>query len=125
MAQYGVAFIGWFLWTILLLSIAKNKTDALSQRFNWGKYLYENADNWVVSLVSMLPLVWYMEDICSLLTILVHYTGAEWSWPVMEINYMGCGILSELLYFLVEWGLNKKATLVKVAHTPAQSPPGQ
>lgn len=119
MFEYIVAFVGWFVWNLALFTISKNKNDALEIPFPYKKYFNETWDNWLFSLSCILPMVWYMEDICSIFTSVVHKFGGDWSWPVYEINYMGCGILAELLYFVIEWVLNKKATLLKGLHKEA------
>lgn len=127
MEEFGFSLFGWVLWTVAMYSYAKNKTDALKQKFDWPQYRYENADNWAVSFLCIFPLTWWMEDICSMLTMLSHHlpgVSETFTWPVWKINYLGAGVLAELVYFGIEWIFNRKATLVKWVHKTDTPPAG-
>lgn len=119
MKEYGFAFFGWFLWTVVLWSFSKNKSDAVKQPFDWRGYFKETGDNSAVSFLCIFPLVWWMDDICSGVTFLLHYVPGvpeTFTWPVLDINYLGAGVLAELVYFGVEFIFNRKATLIKWVH---------
>lgn len=125
MKEYGFAFFGWVLWTVACLVIAKNPSDKAKIRFDWKGYFWETGDNSAFSFLMIFPLVWWMDDICSMLTMLSHKMPGvpeTFTWPVWDLNYLGAGPLAELAYFGIEWLFTKKATLIKWMHKNDDTP---
>ena len=94
--HYLLAIAGWVLYNLLILNVSKDKLDEQDKQFNWKTYKRKHWDNWAFTLLLSPFLVYYMKDIVILFS---EWLGRDI--PQLEIYYIGCGVLTEVIYFLL------------------------
>lgn len=114
--NYIIAFFGSIIYNVVLFSIAKNKCDKEDIEFPYGKYLKQNWDNWAVTLLCAPILVWYLDDIVALINFLFTHFNINVQLPMLEVYYLGAGVLSELILFGIFKLLGLKESLVAPVH---------
>ena len=94
--HYILAFGGWFLYNLLIFNVSKDKLDEANKPFHWKTYRNKQWDNWLFTFCLSPFLVYYMSDILVLF--------GEWlerDIPELEVYYLGCGVLTEVIYYLL------------------------
>ena len=94
--HYALAFFGWFLYNLLIFNVSKDKIDNDGKRFNYKSYIGKYWDNWLFTFCLAPVLVYYMQD----LTVLFG-KWLEKDIPELEIYYLGSGVLTEVIYYLL------------------------
>lgn len=112
--NYVIAFFGSILWNFALFSIAKNKCDKEDIEFPYMKYCKANWDNWTLTTLCAPIMVWYLVDIVALVNYLL--TNLNVQLPMLEIYYLGAGVVSELILFGIFKLLGLKESLVAPVH---------
>lgn len=100
--HYIIAIAGWVLYNFFIFSKTKDASDDKGVYFNYKKYINKQWDNWAFTLLLAPVLVYYMDDIRMLVGL---WLGRDV--PHYEIYYLGCGVLTELIYY----GFSKMASL--------------
>lgn len=98
--NFLIAFFGSVVYNIILFVFAKDNCDKEGKPFPYLVYARMNWDNWLLTFCVAPIVVWYLADI---LTLINHFFGL--SMPVLEVYYLGAGVLVEVMYF----GLTKLA----------------
>lgn len=114
--DYLIALFGSIIWNYALFSIAKNKCDAVEMDFPYRKYLKFNWDNWLLTALCAPVLVWYLADIVSMLNYLFTHFNINVQLPMLEVYYLGAGVLSELILFGIFKLFGLKESLVAPVH---------
>lgn len=99
---WAIALFGWLGFNVLIFYMEKNKADDKDEHFDYKHFYETHWDNWLVTLLFAIPIVYYGPQIHNAI---MHLTGWEFKWH--DIFYAGPGIFVE---FLV-WGIkeiNKK-----------------
>lgn len=109
--DYIIAFFGSLVYNVILFSRAKDNCDKEGIEFPYKKYFKMNWDNWLVTALFAPILVWYLADIVGLVN---HWFN--WSLPVLEVYYLGAGVLVELAMFGISKLLGWKDTWVAPVH---------
>lgn len=94
--HYVLALGGWFLYNLLIFNVSKDRLDERDKPFHWDAYKAKHWDNWLFTFCLAPVLVYYMSD----LTVLF----GEWlekDIPELEIYYLACGVLTEVIYYLL------------------------
>ena len=94
--HYILAIAGWILYNLLILNVSKDKLDDVNKHFHWKSYKRKHWDNWAFTLLLSPFLVYYMSDIVTLFS---EWLGRDI--PKLEIYYLGCGVLTEVINYLL------------------------
>ena len=94
--HYALALFGWFLYNLLIFNVSKDKVDNENKRFNYKAYVSKHWDNWLFTLCLAPVLVYYMADL-----IVLFSQWLERDVPELEIYYLGSGVLTEIVYYLL------------------------
>lgn len=94
--NYVLAAYGWVIYTILMFVLSKDKYDNESKKFDYYKYLSQNFDNWVLSLLLVPVMAHFAQDI---------WLGAmdyfEKTWDFRKPYYLLVGALVEIIYWAI------------------------
>jgi len=94
--HYFLAVIGWVLYNLLILNVTKDKLDEEDKKFVWKSYKSKHWDNWAFTFLLAPVLVFYMQDI---IVLFGHWL--EKDIPKLEVYYLGCGVITEVIYYLL------------------------
>ena len=94
--HYLSAFAGWFLYNLLIFNVSKDKLDDQDKPFHWRTYKKKHWDNWLFTFCLSPFLVYYMSDI-----LILFGQWLERDIPQLEVYYLGCGVLTEVIYYLL------------------------
>ena len=94
--DYLFGFLGWVIYEVYKFKSDKDKDDALDIKFDVAKWFDKEWDNALFSFLLIPVLVYYLDDILALISL---WMGKDI--PMYEVYYLGCGVLTELIYFLM------------------------
>jgi hypothetical protein len=104
--DYVLALAGWLLYNFFLFTTHKDITDAQDKDFDYKAYAHKNWDNWLFTFLLAPVLVYFIVDIVDILANLFNTEIVFY-----EIYYLGCGVLTELIYIGIERLRNLKNKL--------------
>lgn len=93
-----IALFGWLGFNVLIFYMEKNKADDEDRHFNYQHFVDTHWDNWAVTLLFSVPIVYYGPHIHEAI---MNLTGWDIKWHNMF--YAGPGIFVEILV----WGLKE------------------
>ena len=100
---WALAFCGWLGYNILVFYIEKNAADDLDKPFDYIHYYNTHWDNWIVTFLFAIPIVYWGPDLHSgiISKLFVSIGGVEIPWN--NAYYAGPGVFVEMLV----WGYKK------------------
>lgn len=97
-SRWLIALSGWFGYNLLVWFFQKQTADRKGQRFDYRHFASTHVDDWIVTFVFCVPIVYYgpliHEFIMAVLNLYV-----DWHIKWYDIFYAGPGPLVEFLYF--------------------------
>ena len=103
---YVLSAYGFLIYTVLMFVMKKDEYDDADESFSVKKYLRQNWDNWLLSLILVPIIATKAEDIW-----LASMDIVGKSWRFFVIYYLGVGAIVELLYTGIKWIKNKRKKL--------------
>jgi|SRR6478609_4656663 len=92
------AAIGWFTWTVVMLSMYKDENE---KTWSFWAYTKEHWDNWLANFAVALALLWIGKN--KLDIPMVDGEGLQWK----DIYYLGSGFFLELLIKAIKFFKSK------------------
>jgi len=105
---YFLSFYGFLIYSVGVFVIKKDKYENENKKLLIKKYLFDNWDNWIFSLMLVPIIAIKAEDMWAILMEVV-----EKKWIFYKVYYLGVGIIVEAFYILIEWVNNKRKKLIK------------
>ena len=112
--------LGAVIFNFLLFRLAKNKSDAKGEKFDYDKYANSEWDDWAWVVLSSFILSIhngaYMIQSVAAINFILSKTGLNWELPVLDLFYLMGGVFAHLLSFGIQWVMSfingKKAHLI-------------
>lgn len=113
--KWLIALYGWVAYNMFFFFIEKEKADKKYKKFNLLFFFNTHWDNWVITLIFSIPIVYYGEQIHGLI---MSFTESLFGFKVQwyDIFYAGPGPLVELIYFIATkvWPAIKKKVIYEI-----------
>ena len=101
-SPWFLSFFGWILFNFLMFNVYKDKFDKQGKELDYKKYLSKNWDNWLLTLLFIVPTALFAPDITKFLA--DHYGKTV---GFYKFFYLGTGVLSEITIMAVKWFYSK------------------
>ena len=103
-SPWFLSFFGWILFNFMMFNVYKDGFDKRGQKVDYKGYLSKNWDNWLLTLLFIVPMALFAPSITEFLATHYGQTMQFYEW-----FYLGTGILSEITIMAVKWFYSKFA----------------
>ena len=101
--KWAIGLSGWAGYHILVFHILKDQADDKDEKFNYRCYWAKNWDDFLVSFLFTIPIVYWGPEIhVQLMTILSMTTGMSFDLPWSDVFYAGPGIFVQVAVWLLK-----------------------